>query len=113
INAWDPQARSIITNLGIQPTQFPLFVFYNVVMSNGDARLNLSNCCILGYHDSYTRDIHNPGQTYGQGEFESRGLFSGTSDVSILSHEVQEWMDDPAILNFTPPWGHLGQVSGC
>ena len=111
--SWDSVGRGLISSLGIQPTQFPIFLFYNVVMSNGPPASNLSNCCILGYHDSYTRSISNPGQTYGVADFEDRGMFNGISDVSVLSHEVQEWMNNPGLLNFTPPWGHVGQVSLC
>ena len=35
------------------------------------------------------------------------------SDASIASHEIGEWMDDPLAYNPTPPWGNVGQVSGC
>jgi hypothetical protein len=35
------------------------------------------------------------------------------SDASIASHEIGEWMDDPLAYNATPPWGNVGQVSGC
>ena len=35
------------------------------------------------------------------------------TDISALSHEVGEWMDDPTVSNPTKPWGHIGQVSGC
>jgi hypothetical protein len=30
-----------------------------------------------------------------------------------MSHEIAEWMDDPAGNNPTPSWGNIGQVSGC
>lgn len=112
-SSWDAVGRGLISSLGIQPTQLPIFLFYNVVMSNGPPASNLNNCCILGYHDSFTRNNNNPGQTYAVAEFEDRGVFNGISDVSVLSHEVQEWMNDPAIVNLTPAWGHIGQVSGC
>ncbi|HEY5013804.1 MAG TPA: hypothetical protein VIK61_14020, partial [Acidimicrobiia bacterium] len=38
---------------------------------------------------------------------------SGSADVSALTHEVGEWMDDPNGANPTKPWGNIGQVSGC
>ncbi len=42
------------------------------------------------------------------------GFFTdgGVSDVSALSHEVGEWMDDPNVVNPTKPWGNVGQVQG-
>jgi hypothetical protein len=114
INTIDPTLERIITTLGLGPNQFPLFLFYNAVMSNG-ASSNLNNCCILGYHNALGTSVSSPGQTYGVAEFEGRDqtLFSGTADVSILSHEVNEWVNDPSGLNPTPAWGHTGQVSGC
>jgi hypothetical protein len=43
--------------------------------------------------------------------FDSSG--SGDPDVAVLSHEIAEWYDDPYGNNPTPPWGHIGQVTGC
>jgi hypothetical protein len=37
----------------------------------------------------------------------------GSGDISALSHEVAEWMDDPDTVNPTPLWGNIGQVTGC
>jgi hypothetical protein len=31
----------------------------------------------------------------------------------VMSHEIAEWMNDPTGVNPTPPWGNIGQVSGC
>ena len=45
--------------------------------------------------------------------FQRRGGLFGGGDVSVLSHEVAEWLDDPYLDNATPAWGHIGQVSGC
>jgi hypothetical protein len=61
------------------------------------------------------------GRPYRQGthtnllasRFRSSGLFLNASDTTVLSHEVDEWMDDPFGINPTPPWGHPGQVAGC
>ncbi len=111
IGAWDnyltntllPQLRA----QGLTVQQFPMFVFLNVVMYQG----NTSNCCILGYHNS----ISAPGgrQTYGVSMYDVSRKFSGVSDISVYTHELGEWMDDPFVNNGTPAWGHLGQVSGC
>lgn len=108
INSWDSMARSILSHLGIGADKFPLFLFYNAVMSTG-APTNLNTCCVLGYHTAVGS------QTYAVAEFEGRNqtLFSGTADVSVLAHEVGEWMDDPLVNNSTPSWGHTGQVSTC
>jgi hypothetical protein len=110
INTWDPIARSLITSLGLNAAELPLFVFYNAAMSQGAAS-NLNNCCILGYHNA----AGSPTQTYAVAEFEGRDgtLFSNVSDVASMSHEINEWMQDPGGANATPAWGGIGQVTGC
>lgn len=117
---WDPAAfgvggtdivQGIISSLasqGVSPTALPIFLFYNVVMSEGTPNL-LGSCCILGYHGAY----NNPVQTYSPVEFDTTGIFLGTKNISIMAHEVGEWMDDPLGTNPTPAWGNIGQVSGC
>jgi hypothetical protein len=112
INVIDPQLQGIIAALGLTPSQFPLFVTYKSVISNGAAN-NLNNCCILGYHNSTTFVVTNPGQTYGISEFDTGTVFTGVHDTDVLAHEVGEWMDDPSGNNPTPAWGNIGQVGGC
>jgi hypothetical protein len=107
INEWDSLLRSVMSNptahglTGIVPTRLPLFLVHNVVFTQ-------NGCCILGYHSA------TGSQTYSTVDYDTTGRF-GTSarDVSILSHEVAEWADDPFVNNATPRWGHVGQVSGC
>ncbi len=110
INTIDSLLQNYISANGLNAGQFPFFVLYNSVMSEGAAN-NLNDCCVLGYHNS----LGNPGQTYGIAEFEGRDqtVFSGVSDVSAASHEVNEWVNDPNGSNPTPSWGNIGQVSGC
>jgi hypothetical protein len=118
VNNMDAALQTIMTNLGITANEFPFFVMYNVAMTDGPVTndgTNIANCCILGYHSANGVSNSAPGQTYGIADFEGRNqtLFGGTSDVSAMSHEVNEWMNDPGGLNPTPPWGNIGQVSGC
>jgi len=94
---------------GVDTSQFPIFLMYNVVLSIA-APNNLNQCCILGYHGS----SDSPAQTFSPIDFDTTGLFGPTiTDTSIAAHEVGEWMDDPFGNNATPAWGHTGQVSGC
>ena len=65
-------------------------------------------CCILGFHDAFGA------QSFGTADFDTSSIFaSPVPDVSIMSHEVAEWMNDPFGNNPTPLWGHTGQVAGC
>lgn len=112
LNWWDPYVRgTIIPSLaasGVTPTALPIFLFYNVVMTTGTPSLS-GNCCILGYHGAEG----SPVQTYSTVDYDTTGIFGGTEDISVMSHEIGEWMDDPLGTNPTPAWGKVGQVSGC
>jgi len=95
-----------LASKGVGPSNFPVFMLYNTTMYNGMP----GSCCIGGYHGAFG----TPVQTYSPFQFDSVGIFGlGAEDVSIMSHEVNEWQDDPLGTNPTPAWGHVGQVSGC
>jgi hypothetical protein len=92
---------------GVNPSTFPIFLLYNVVMSVGTPDI-FGQCCILGYHGA------NGMQTYSPMDFDTTKVFgSSAQDISIATHEVGEWAADPFGNNATPAWGHIGQVSGC
>ena len=96
----------------VNPGTFPMFMLYNAGMPVGDPT-NLNNCCVGGFHS-----INPAGpisfQTFSPFDFDVSGLFlTSSSDTAIASHEVAEWVNDPYIINGTPPWGHTGQVAGC
>jgi hypothetical protein len=112
---WQPYVEgTIIPSLaaqGVNPTTLPLFLFYNVVMTQGPPTLTGSTCCILGYHTAFSSTTV---QTYSVFDFDTTTSFGPTSSaISAMSHEVGEWMDDPLGNNLTPAWGHIGQVTGC
>ena len=110
INWFEPELENtIIPSLkgqGVNPTTFPTFMMYNVVMYDSSP----GNCCILGYHFV----IGSPGQTYSPFEFDTTLAFGPTfTNTYIAAHEIDEWQDDPMVTNGTPAWGHTGQVTGC
>jgi hypothetical protein len=91
INWFDSQVPNLISRLGIQPNQFPIFLTYDTYLTQG------GGCCIGGYHSS-EGSISNP-QSYAEATYvDHPGAFS--QDVSALSHEVGEWADDPLTVNF-------------
>ncbi len=98
-----------LASSGVGPTTLPVFLLNNVVMFDG----NPSNCCILGYHQSFISGTSGALQTFVVADYDTSGIFPGALDISPLSHEIAEWMDDPTTVNPTPSWGHVGQVPGC
>jgi hypothetical protein len=98
---------------GVDPSTFPIFLMYNVVMSIGRPT-DLNKCCVLGFHGAKSYGVSRPIQTFSPLDFDTTGLFGpSVADTSIMAHEVGEWQDDPLGNNPTPAWGHTGQVSGC
>ncbi len=90
INWFDAQLPSIINSLGIAPNAFPIFLTYDVYLTQN------GGCCIGGYHSS-EGSVNNP-QAYAQATYVDHvGVFA--QDVSALSHEVGEWADDPLVVN--------------
>ncbi|HVN21218.1 MAG TPA: hypothetical protein VMU05_20700 [Dongiaceae bacterium] len=91
INWFDAQIPTLISKLGIQPNQFPIFLLYNTYLTQN------GSCCIGGYHSS-EGSVSNP-QSYAEATYVDHvGAFS--QDVSALSHEIGEWADDPLTVNY-------------
>ena len=88
INWFDPKIAAMITKLGIPSNALPLFVTTQTYLLQNKR----SGCCIGGYH-SYTGSQAYSHFTYIQ----TAGAFA--QDVSALSHELAEWMDDPTTNN--------------
>jgi hypothetical protein len=92
INYYDNLVQGFMTKLGATPDIVPLFVWYDIYLTEG---IGLNNCCIGGYHSA-----NNPqpgGQTYNNSAYVDVKTFS--QDVSAMSHELGEWMDDPFVDN--------------
>lgn len=71
-------------------------------------------CCVLGFH-SYFSDGNVPQDRWLTifSSYISPGLFGGgVQDVTGLSHEISETLNDPFINNATPSWQFPGQPSG-
>jgi hypothetical protein len=90
INAFDAALQGYIKAFSqINPGVLPLFITYDIYLTSG-------GCCIGGYHNA--NGVQPGGQTYSYATYvDSPGAFS--QDVSALSHEIGEWMDDPFVDN--------------
>jgi hypothetical protein len=102
----DAAVRTLISNLNIPPTTFTLVVTYNAVELLGGGGL------FVGYHTA----VSNPNGTwtYAVGSYTDPTILGlAVNDITVLSHELGEWMDDPFGNNMVPQWGNVGQVQGC
>ena len=108
--------KTVIPSLaskGVSPSTVPIFVLHNFAEFTG-TRPTSTTCCILGYHNAVS--AAGGIQSYGLGMYDNSRAFTTSHDISVLSHEVGEWQNDPypsKTNNQTPSWGHTGQVSGC
>lgn len=91
INAFDSQLQIWMKGFTqINPGVLPIFITYDIFLTSG-------GCCIGGYHNA--NGPQPGGQTYSHATYvDSKGSFS--QDVSALSHEIGEWLDDPFVDNF-------------
>ena len=107
----DPLLQGIISALGLTPDEFPFFVIYRTVITQGAAN-NIANCCILGYHnnENHSGSTQDPGQTYGIALFNTGDIFG--NNTSTMAHEMGEWINDPGGVNPTPVYSS-GQTAPC
>jgi len=90
INAFDAKLQTwMAATKKVNPGVLPIFITFDVYLTSG-------GCCIGGYHNA--NGAQPGGQTYSHATYvDSPGAFS--QDVSALSHEIGEWMDDPFVDN--------------
>jgi hypothetical protein len=96
---WSKKLQGIITGHKFAATSLPLILSGSTFLYIG----NTSDCCIYGYHGSYTSASgHN---TYAFSNWIAKGLVgNGNADVYTESHEVSEWAADPFVNNVVPVW---------
>jgi hypothetical protein len=93
INWVDSEINSLIKSLKIPTSVFPMFVTTQTYLYSGSYS---RGCCIGGYHS-----VTSAGQPYGMFTYiQQSGEFA--QDVSALSHELGEWVDDPYTADNSP-----------
>jgi hypothetical protein len=91
INAFDARLQTIMAGIAaVNPHVLPVFVTYNIFLTSG------SGCCVAGYHSA--TGAAPGGQTYVYSTYvDDVGSFG--QDVSALSAQLGNWMDDPFAIN--------------
>lgn len=98
----------------LRPDTLPLILTANVFLA---PKADLKQCCVLGFHTAY--DAGRAGdvqfvQTLVWASWIEQGLLgSGVADVTPMSHEISEWMNNPFSSNMVPSWQPVGGGSGC
>jgi hypothetical protein len=105
------QLQNLLVARHVSPQVLPLFLVNNTFLYIGSQ----ANCCVLGYHGA-TSAANGQGRqqvnTYMFASYSLPGIFAANAgdtesyvaDIHGLSHEVQEWYDDPFVNNAVNPW---------
>jgi hypothetical protein len=90
INYFDAKLQAYIAaHPQIVPNSLPIFIAYDAYLTEG-------GCCIGGYHNVV--NLSSGAQAYSYFGYVGKvGVFA--QDVSALSHEIGEWLDDPLVIN--------------
>jgi hypothetical protein len=111
ISWFSARLNETMRSLHVSPRTLPIFLVNNVFLYIGTP----GNCCVLGYHGA-TSSLNGNGQqsvhTYMFASYSEPGIFGANAgdaisyieDIHALSHEVQEWADDPFVNNIVNPW---------
>jgi hypothetical protein len=103
--------KRLLVSMHISPRVLPIFLVNNTFLYIHSP----DNCCVLGYHGA-TSSANGYGKqkvnTYMFASYSKQGIFSANAgdsesyiaDIHGLSHEVQEWYDDPFVNNIVNPW---------
>lgn len=102
MNWFDGTYRNLLQAHFSRPKELPVEISYDVEFTV------LGQCCFPGYRNSFI--LANGGtQTYEVASyFDQFTEPNGFGDISAMSHELGEWMNDPFVSNATPAWSPGG-----
>ncbi|HEV7521254.1 MAG TPA: hypothetical protein VGP89_09160 [Candidatus Angelobacter sp.] len=98
------------TTAALNIALFPNTFLFSLNNSGG-----VGDCCVLGFHTFFT-DTGAPKESrwlFAFASWVSPGVFSGFQDVTALSHEISESLNDPFVDNLVPAWQYPSQSGTC
>jgi len=90
-------------------------LFPNTFIFSLNAQGGVGACCTLGFHTFFT-DSGVPKESrwiFAFASWISPGVFTGFQDVTALSHEISESLNDPFVDNQVPAWQFPGEPGTC
>ncbi len=108
------QLNTIIQTENLDTSALSMVLTTNVLLAPG---AKIQTCCVLGFHTAFDTGMRGDSvqvQTFLWASWVDAGIFGGTlADVTPLSHEIQEWMNNPFGVNLVPAWTFPNGVGGC
>jgi chitinase len=107
------QLNTMIQMANLAPDALSIALTSNVFLA---PQKDIKKCCVLGFHTSF--DVGEMAQvkfiqTFIWASWVEQGILgSGLADVTPMSHEISEWMNNPFGGNAVPTW-QVPNSSGC
>jgi len=108
------QLNTIIQLADLQVDALSIALTMNVFLA---PEADIRHCCVLGFHTSF--DSGQAGntqmvQTFLWASWVDQGILgTNLADVTPMSHEISEWMNNPFGTNLVPAWQVPGVAGGC
>ena len=99
------QLNTMIQMANLAPDALAIALTSNVFLS---PQKDIKKCCVLGFHTSF--DVGEMAQvkfvqTFIWASWVEQGILGpGLADVTPMSHEISEWMNNPFGSNAVPAW---------
>jgi hypothetical protein len=108
------QLNSIIQLENLDVQALPIALTTDVFLA---PLANVQKCCVVGFHTAFDVGQQTNSQivqTFIWGSWIAPGIFGPDfADVTALSHEISEWMNDPFGTNIVPAWKFPSGTVGC
>ena len=105
--------NTMIQMANLAPDALAIALTSNVFLS---PQKDIKKCCVLGFHTSF--DVGEMAQvkfiqTFIWASWVEQGILGpGLADVTPMSHEISEWMNNPFGSNDVPAW-QVPNTAGC
>lgn len=108
------QLNTLVQLEDLRVDALPVILTRNVMLSP-DA--TVKRCCVLGFHTAFDAgQLANTEmvQTLVWASWIDQGILGpGIADVTAISHEISEWVNNPFGMNIVPAWQYPNQALGC
>jgi chitinase len=108
------QLNTLVQMENLDASALPVILTRNVLLA---PEANVQKCCVLGFHTAFdggVRDSVQTVQTLVWASWIDQGtLGAGIADITAMSHEISEWMNDPFGTNIVPAWQYPTPNLGC
>lgn len=108
------QLNTLVQMENLRIDALPIVLTRNVMLAPS---ADVKQCCVLGFHTAFDAGQLNDTQmlqTLVWASWIDQGIMGpGVADVTAMSHEISEWVNDPFGTNLVPAWQYPNAALGC